>query len=70
LRVSQKKICYFEKPGADNVDTARFAIERAKELGIRTIVVASTLRKNLQVLMRWQSRVMVLLCGQVFKARE
>jgi uncharacterized protein len=50
MTFTQKKICYFEKPGADNTqDTARFAIERAKELRIRTIVVASTSGKTAQV---------------------
>jgi hypothetical protein len=50
MTFTQKKICYFEKPGADNThDAARFAIERAKELRIRTIVVASTTGKTAQV---------------------
>lgn len=34
---------YFDRPGPANTeDAARFAVERAVELGIRTIVVAST----------------------------
>ena len=38
-----KKTYYFEKPGAGNTtDAARFAIERASELGLTTIVVASS----------------------------
>jgi len=46
----QKKIYYFEKPGEGNTqDAARFAIERAKELKIRTIVVASTSGKTAQI---------------------
>ena len=46
----QKKIYYFEKQGESNTrDAARFAIERAKELKIRTIVVASTSGKTAQV---------------------
>lgn len=46
----QKKICYFEKPGEGNThDAARLALERAKELDIRTIVVASTTGKTAQV---------------------
>jgi len=46
----QKKIYYFEKQGEGNtLDAARFAIERAKELKIRTIVVASTSGKTAQV---------------------
>jgi len=39
----QKKIYYFEKPGESNTrDAAVFAVERARELQIKTIVVAST----------------------------
>jgi hypothetical protein len=39
----QKKIFYFEKPGESNThDAAVFAVERARELRIKTIVVAST----------------------------
>jgi hypothetical protein len=50
MTFKQKKIYYFEKPGAENTqDTVKFAIERAKELGIRTIVVASTSGKTAQV---------------------
>jgi hypothetical protein len=38
-----KKVCYFNSPGPDNTDDcARLAVERARELGIRRIVVAST----------------------------
>lgn len=34
---------YFDTPGPDNTaDAARFAVDRARELGIQTIVVAST----------------------------
>jgi len=34
---------YFDAPGAQNTpDAARFAVERARELGVRKIVVAST----------------------------
>jgi hypothetical protein len=50
MTFTQKKIYYFEKPGESNTpDAARFAIERAKELRIRTIVVASTSGKTAQV---------------------
>ena len=50
MTFTQKKICYFEKPGEGNTqDAARFAIERAKELKIKTIVVASTSGKTAQV---------------------
>jgi len=50
MTFNQKKIYYFEKPGeANTTDAARFAIERAKELKIRTIVVASTSGKTAEV---------------------
>jgi uncharacterized protein len=50
MTFTQKKIYYFEKPGEANTpDAARFAIERAKELGIKTIVVASTSGKTASV---------------------
>jgi hypothetical protein len=40
----EQKIVYFDKPGVDNMEeTLRIAKKRAKELGIKTIVVASTL---------------------------
>ena len=46
----QKKIWYFEKPGESNTkDAAIFAVERARELQIKTIVVASTSGKTAQV---------------------
>ena len=45
-----KKCYYFDKPGPANTgDAARFSIERAKELGLKTIVVASTSGKTAQV---------------------
>jgi len=41
---------YFEKPGPGNTpDAARFAVERAQELGLSTIVVASSSGKTAQV---------------------
>jgi hypothetical protein len=43
MTFTQKNIWYFDKPGEANTpDAARFAIERAKELRINTIIVAST----------------------------
>jgi hypothetical protein len=40
----EQKITYFDKPGIDNMgETLRIAKRRADELGIKTIVVASTL---------------------------
>ncbi|MGA2121535.1 MAG: pyruvate kinase alpha/beta domain-containing protein [Methanoregula sp.] len=43
MTFAQKKCYYFDKPGEANTgDAARFSIERAKELGLKTIVVAST----------------------------
>jgi len=45
-----KKCYYFDKPGPANTgDAARFSIERAKELGLKTIIVASTSGKTAQV---------------------
>ena len=50
MTFTQKKIYYFEKPGEANTpEAARFAIERAQELGIKTIVVASTSGKTAQI---------------------
>jgi hypothetical protein len=42
MTFSAKKTYYFEKPGRENTaDAARFSLERAKELGIQTVIVAS-----------------------------
>lgn len=50
MTFTQKKIWYFEKPGESNTrDAAVFAIERAKELKIKKIVVASTSGKTAQI---------------------
>ncbi|PKL59770.1 MAG: hypothetical protein CVV33_06120 [Methanomicrobiales archaeon HGW-Methanomicrobiales-4] len=44
---STKKICYFDIPGEENTrDALQIAIERANELGIRTMVVPSTSGKT------------------------
>jgi hypothetical protein len=46
----QKRCYYFDTPGpANTADAARFSLERAKELGVKTIVVASTSGKTAQV---------------------
>jgi len=43
MSFTSRSIYYFDTPGEVNtVDAARFAVERAKELGIGTIIVAST----------------------------
>jgi len=43
MAYTKKYVYYFEKPGPENTkDAIEIAIERAKELGIATIVVAST----------------------------
>jgi len=43
MSFTRRSIYYFDTPGDVNTaDAARFAVERAKELGIRTIIVAST----------------------------
>ena len=46
----EKKTWYFDKPGpANTVDAARFAVDRAKELKIHTLIVASTSGKTAEV---------------------
>jgi uncharacterized protein len=46
----EKKTWYFEKPGPANTrDAAQFAIERAKELKIQTIIIASTSGKTAEI---------------------
>ena len=43
MSYTSKDIYYFDRPGEENTrDAARMAVERAKSLGIRRIVVAST----------------------------
>lgn len=43
MTFTAKKTYYFDAPGgANTADTARFAVERAQETGIKTIIVAST----------------------------
>jgi len=46
----QKRSYYFDTPGPANTeDAARFSIERAKELGINSVVIASSSGKTAQV---------------------
>jgi hypothetical protein len=46
----EKKTWYFDTPGPGNTaDAAKFALERAKELKIRTLVVASTSGKTAEI---------------------
>jgi len=50
MTFTAKNCYYFDKPGPVNTkDSARFAIERAKELNIKTILVASTSGETAQV---------------------
>jgi hypothetical protein len=50
MTFSAKKTYYFDKPGPSNTaDAAKFAIERAKELNIHTIVIASTSGKSAEI---------------------
>jgi hypothetical protein len=50
MTLREKKTWYFDKPGPENTpDAARFAVERAKECGITTIIVASTWGKTAEV---------------------
>jgi hypothetical protein len=47
MSYSSKNIYYFDEPGEKNTkDAATFAVERAVELGLNTIVVASTSGKT------------------------
>ncbi len=47
MTFTEKKIRYFDKPGpANTADAAQSAIERAKELNISTIIVASSSGKT------------------------
>jgi hypothetical protein len=50
MSFTAKTCYYFEKPGPANTgDTAHIAVERAKELGLTTIVVASSSGKTAQI---------------------
>jgi hypothetical protein len=50
MAYTAKKTYYFDKPGPGNTaDCARFAVERAGESGINTIIVASTSGKTADV---------------------
>lgn len=57
----EKKICYFEKPGVENTEeTLRLAFERAKELGIKHIVLASSYGETAKKAMKYLSGDMKL----------
>ena len=46
----ERKSYFFDAPGAENTaDAARFSRERAEELGVKTVVVASSSGKTAQV---------------------
>ena len=50
MTFTEKKTWYFDKPGpANTADAAKFAIGRAKELKIQTIIVASTSGKTAEI---------------------
>ena len=50
MTFTERKIWYFDKPGpANTADAAKFAVERAKDLKITTIIVASTSGKTAEV---------------------
>jgi len=68
----RKEIYYFEKPGPENTDqTIRIAYQRAKELNIDQIVVASThggtARKVLDAFKDMDSKIVVVTISQAFK---
>ncbi|MEM2086487.1 MAG: pyruvate kinase alpha/beta domain-containing protein [Archaeoglobaceae archaeon] len=57
----EKKICYFEKPGAENTETTlKLAVERAKELGIKHVVVASSYGETAKKALKYLSEEMKL----------
>lgn len=50
MTFTTRTTCYFDKPGPVNTqDSARFAVERAQELKLKTIIVASSSGKTAQV---------------------
>ena len=50
MTFTERKIWYFDQPGpANTADAAKFAVERAKDLKITTIIVASTTGKTAEV---------------------
>jgi len=50
MAFSWKKTYYFDRPGPENTrDAAQFALERARESGIQTIVVASSTGKTAEI---------------------
>ncbi|NMB78893.1 MAG: hypothetical protein GYA23_07330 [Methanomicrobiales archaeon] len=50
MTFTSKKIYYFDTPGpANTADCARFALERARETGIRSVLVASTSGRTAEV---------------------
>jgi len=50
MTFTERKIWYFDKPGpANTADAAKFAVERAKDLKITTIIVASTSGKTAEI---------------------
>ncbi|OPX63670.1 MULTISPECIES: pyruvate kinase alpha/beta domain-containing protein [unclassified Methanoregula] len=50
MTFTERKIWYFDTPGpANTADAAKFAVERAQDLKIKTIIVASTSGKTAEV---------------------
>lgn len=59
--MSEKKIWYFEKPGVENTEaTLKLAFERAKELGIKYVVVASSYGETAKKALKYLSGDMKL----------
>ena len=47
MSFSEKSVFYFDRPGKENShDAAKIAVKRAQELGISTIIIASTTGKT------------------------
>ncbi|MDK2796039.1 MAG: uncharacterized protein PWQ58_1238 [Archaeoglobaceae archaeon] len=59
--MSEKKIWYFEKPGVENTEaTLKLAFERAKELGIKYVVLASSYGETAKKALKYLSGDMKL----------
>ena len=70
----ERKTYYFERPGEENTaDAARFSVQRARELNLKTIVVASTSGKTAQVFFDAMKGAGSArgrhACGRVYKTR-
>ncbi|MFC2021331.1 pyruvate kinase alpha/beta domain-containing protein [Chloroflexota bacterium] len=66
-----KAVVYFDKPGEENTDEAfRIAKERARELGINTVIVASTRGNNAAKAVDFFNGMKVVVVSHVTGRRE